>query len=259
MQGAFEIVGAYKTNPGATIEECAAFSGQSLQVRAGEGVTLEQIWTYNKTGGILRVRSPNLHDNTQGIRMRAPAENPQLILPYETSVPLYKTETLTVETSGGEAETDNVFLLVHYDDLPGQEAGLYQWSEIKGSIVNYMGVELAAKTGAVGHWGTPVAINASMDLFKKPKRYAILGYQLDKVVGSVAIAGGGVGELRMGGPGMIEPDVTSEWYIRLSEETGKATIPVFDSQNVGNVKVELGGQTAEAESKVTLFCAELQG
>lgn len=259
MTGTFEVVGAFKTNPRTTIEECAAYTSQTLQVRAGTGVTLEQIWAHNATGGVLRVRSPNLHDNTQGIRMRAPENSQQLILPYATRVPLYETETLIVETSGGEAETDNVFLLVHYDDLPGQDANLYQWAEIAPQIDNYMGVELAARTGAVGHWGTPVALNASMDLFRRPARYAILGYQLNSACGSVVLSGGGIGELRFGGPGMIEPDVTSEWFVRLSEETGKAAIPVFSSQNVGAVNVELGGQTAEHESKVTFLCAKLKG
>jgi len=255
----FELVGAFATNPGTTITACAAFSGQSLEVRAGDGVTLEQLWAYNATGGILRVRSPNLHDNTQGIRMRAPAASPQLILPYASRVPLLKTETLTVETTGGEAETDNVFLLNYYSSLPGMEGNLLHWAEVQPQIDNLMGVEVAAKTGAVGHWGTPVPINTSMDLFRRPARYAVLGYQLDKVVGAVALSGGGVGELRFGGPGMIEPDVTAEWFIRLGEETGQGTIPVFDSQNVGQVSVELGGQTAEAESKITFLCAKLKG
>lgn len=257
--GTFELVGAFKTNPGASISECAAYPGQSLQVRAGEGVTLEQIWTHNVTGGVLRVRSPNLHDNTQGIRMRAPVNSQQLILPYATNIPLYKTETLTVETSGGGAETDNVFLLVHYSDLPGQEGNLLHWQEVEPQIDNYMGVEVAAKTGAVGAWGAGVALNASMDLFRKPARYAILGYQLSVAVGAVTVSGGGVGELLFGGPGMIEPDVTAEWFVRLGQETGQPTIPVFDSQNVGQVLTKLGGGTAEVESLVTFFCAKLKG
>lgn len=256
---AFEVVGAFKTNPGATIEECAAYTGQKLEVRAGEGITLEQLWAYNASGGVLRVRSPNLHDDVQGIRLRAPEANPQLLLPYASKVPLLKTETLTVETSGGGGETDNVFLLNYYNSLPGMEGNLLHWSEVQPQIDNLMGVEVAAKTGAVGHWGTPVALNSSQDLFRRPARYAVLGYQLNSVCGSVVLSGGGVGELRFGGPGMIEPDVTAEWFIRLGEETGQATIPVFDSQNVGQVNVELGGQTAEHESKVTFICAKLKG
>lgn len=259
MTGTFEVVAAFKTNPGATIESCEAYPGQTLQVRAGTGVTLEQLWAFNASGGLLRVRSPNLHDNTQGLRLRAPKENPQLLLPYASKVPLLETETLTVETTGGAAETDNVFLLNHYDDLPGQRSNLFTWAEIEPQIDNLMGVEVAVKSGAVGKWGTPVALNASMDLFRKPSRYAILGYQLSEVMGAIVVSGGGVGELRHGGPGMIEPDVTGEWFVRLSEETGKAAIPVFNSQNVGQVNIEAGGQTAEKETKVTFLCARLKG
>lgn len=259
MSGTFEVIGTFKTNPGATISEAAAYTPQTLQVRAGTGVTLEQIWAYNASGGLLRVRSPNLHDNTQGIRMRAPKENPQLIMPYASKVPLFETETLIVETTGGEAETDNVFLLAHYDDLPGQRSNLFSWAEIEPQIDNLMGVEVAVKSGAVGKWGTAVALNASMDLFRKPARYAILGYQLSEVMGAIVVSGGGIGELKFGGPGMIEPDVTGEWFIHLAEETKKDAIPVFNSQNVGQVNVEAGGQTAEKETKVTFLCARLKG
>lgn len=256
---AFEVVGAFKTNPGATIEECAAYTGQKLEVRAGEGITLEQIWASNATGGVLRVRSPNLHDDVQGIRLRAPKALPQLLLPYASKVPLLKTETLTVETSGGGAETDHVFLLNYYNSLPGMEGNLLHWAEVQPQIDNLMGVEVAAKTGTIGKWGVPVALNSSQDLFRRPSRYAILGYQLSVPVGAVVVSGGGVGELRFGGPGMEEPDVTGEWFIRLGEETGQATIPVFDSQNVGQVNLELGGNTSELESKVTMICAKLKG
>ena len=258
MSGAFEVLYSFATNPGASITETAAATGQSLQIRGGgEGVTLEQQWTHNATGGLTRVRSVNMHDNTQGIRLRAPATKPQLLLPQFMKVNLYETETIIVETTGGSNETDCVFNLIHYDNLPGQEANLKDWAEIQPRINTYMGVELAIKTGAVGKWGTPVALNSSMDLFKKPREYAIIGYQCSAEVGAIVLNGGGVGELRHGGPGLLEQDVTADWFINLNRETGKPAIPVFNSQSVGQINVEAGGGTSETETKVTFICALL--
>lgn len=258
MSGAFEVLYSFATNPGATITETAAATGQSLQIRGGgEGVTLEQQWAHNATGGLTRVRSVNMHDNTQGIRLRAPAAKPQLLLPQMTRVQLYETETIIVETTGGSSETDCVFNLIHYNNLPGQEANLKAWAEIQPRINTYMGVEMAAKTGAVGKWGAAVALNASMDLFKKPREYAIIGYQCSAEVGAVVLSGGGIGELRHGGPGLLEQDVTADWFVQLSEETGQPAIPVFNSQSVNQINVELGGGTAETESKITFICALL--
>jgi len=258
MEGTFEVLGSQILNPSTTVTETTALVGQTLQVRAGSGITLEQVWAYNATGGFLRIRSPNLHDNTQGIRMRAPKANAGIILPYAVKEELQETETLIVETTGGASETDYVFSLLHYNQLPGQNANLYQWAQIEPEIEKIMGVEVAAKTGTVTKWGAPVAIDTSMNLFRAPARYAILGYQLSVEVGAVCVSGGGIGELRQGGPGVILPDLTNEWFVRLSEETGQAAIPVFSSMNVGAVNVELGGGTSELESKVTFLCAKLK-
>lgn len=257
--GAFEVVFGSATNPRATITECTAAAGQNFQVKASDAnATLNQIWGFNASGGIIRVRSPRMHDDVQGIRARVNRSLPQVLLPYDVAEQLYSTDTLIVETSGGEAETDNVFLLIHYPALPGSEGRLMHDTEVMPNIDAVIGVELSARTGAVGRWGAPIALNTSMDLFQRPRNYAILGYQLSAACGAIVFSGTDVGPLRHGGPGMEEPDVTSEWFVGLARESKQAAIPVFNSQNVGQVNVELGGQTAEAESKVTVILGRLR-
>lgn len=259
--GAFEVIVGYATNPSTTITACTALTGQSFQVRAtpeGSKTILQQVWANNKTGGTVRVKSPRMHDDQQGIRIRAPKENQRLLLPYDVAEDLYSTDTLEVQTSGGASETDQVALLVHYQQLPGTEAQLKTYEEIAPRIQSYMGVEITAKAGAaVSAWGAGVALNTSMDVFKKPDEYAILGYQLDTACTAVALKGTDIGEVRMGGPGAVEPDLTGEWFILLSKESGEAAIPVFNSQNVGNILAEVADTTAESEHHITFFCAQL--
>lgn len=257
--GAFEVVAGFVKNPGATVSEMKPFTGQTFTVRATNSpVELINAWGENATGGTMRVRSPRLHDNTQGIRWRVSKALPQMLMPYDANETLYPTDVLTFEQSGGAAEVDTGYLLLHYDNIEGSNANVRSWAEVQSQIQAYMGVEVAVKTGAEGVWGTPVALNVSMDLFKRPLRYAVLGYALDAAVGSVALSGIEPGQLRFGGPGSLIPDITSEWFIRLSAESGKPAIPIFDSQNVGSVNVELAGSEATVERHVTFLCAQLR-
>jgi hypothetical protein len=257
--GAFEIIAGFVKNPGAELKPLAAFSGQTYVVRATTaGATLENAWAENASGGVVRVKSTRMHDNTQGIRWRAAKKEVQMLMPFSTKETLYPTDTLTVESSGGGSEVDTAYLLAHYDNIEGSNANVRSWAEVQPQVMMYMGVEVTVKTGAEGVWGKPVALNTSMDLFKRPMRYAILGYQLDTTVGAVALSGIEPGQLRQGGPGTILPDITSEWFIRLSAESGQPAIPVFDSQNVGSCNVEIAGSEAEVERHVTFLCAMLR-
>lgn len=260
--GAFEVIAAYKTNPGAVVSATAAYEGQSLQVRAtpeGSETILQQCWANNKTGGIVRVRSPRMHDDVQGIRARVGASDQRLLLPAQVREKLYSTDTLTVETTGGEAETDDVALLMHYSSLPGSEGDFRTWEEVQPQVEQYMGVEVTLESAAaVGKWGAGVALNNAMDVFKKPSRYAILGYHLDLACTAISLRGTDIGEVRCGGPGALEPDLTGDWFIRLSQESGEPAIPVFNSQNVGNILAECADNEAKVQRHVTFLCALLR-
>jgi len=259
--GAFEIIAGYYKEPGATLKELKPFTGQTYTVRAtNSSVALENAWAESWSGSVLRVHSPRMHDNTQGIRWRVAKTNVQMLMPFNAKETLYPTDTLTVEgTSAAEAKILTAYLLAHYDNIEGSNANLRSWAEVQPQNNQYMGVEVTVKTGAEGAWGKPVAINGSMDLFKRPYRYAVLGYVLDTEVGAIAMSGIEPGQLRHGGPGSILPDVTSEWFIRLSAESGQPAIPVFDSQNAGAVNIECAGSEVEVERHVTFLCAQLSG
>lgn len=258
---AIEIVAGRVVNPGATITETTPAAGQTFAVRTtpeGTRVTLENLWGQNATGGVARVRSPRMHDNVQGIRTRVPKGDPRLLLPFAVREPLYNQDTLIVESSGGGAETDTVYYLVSYDKLPGSEGNFKHPAEVLPRIMNIMGVELKPKSGATpGNWGAAVALNSNQDQFKRPHEYALLGYVVNNECGAVAFHGTDIGEVRVGGPGAVEPAWTNEWFIRLSEETGLPCIPCFQAGNVPSILAEVNSAAAEAEFLVTALCAEL--
>src|SRR5271157_2320986 len=121
---AFEVVGAQALNPGAAFTAMTAGVGQTFNVRTtpeGSKTWLEQVWGSNATGGSARIRSNRMHDNVQGLRLRIPKLNQRILLPYAVKEELYNQDVLTVETTGGAAETDDLFYLNHYEKLPGSE------------------------------------------------------------------------------------------------------------------------------------------
>lgn len=258
---AIEVVGARVVNPGATITEMTALTGQTFAVRTtpeGTKVTLENVWGDNATGGVARVRSPRMHDNVQGIRLRIPKANRRLLLPFAVKEPLYNQDTLIVESSGGGAETDALYYIVSYEKLPGSEGNFKHPEEVFPRILNVSGVELKPKSGATtGQWGVAVALNSLMDQFKRPKEYAILGYVLSAECGAVAFRGTDIGEVRVGGPGAVEPGWTGEYFVRLSQETGLPAIPCFQAGNVPSILCEVSSAGAETEFPLTVLVAEL--
>jgi hypothetical protein len=249
-------------NPGAEFKPFAAVTGQSHLVRTipeGSTADLLQIWAENATGGSVRIHSPRMHDNVQGIRLRVPAANGELLLPYAVKEGLYNQDSLEVEGTGGAGETDTIYYLNHYSQLSGAEGTFRSWAEVEPRVEKYMGVEVPLKTGAVtGEWGVPKAINSAMDQFDRPYEYAILGYIMDVAVGALAFRGTNVGEIRCGGPGVLKPDLTQEWFIRLSEESGMPAIPCFMSGNAGSVLVEACQSAAEAARNPTVLLAKLR-
>ena len=258
---AFEVVGGRVVNPSTTFTELTALKGSQFSVRTtpeGTKVTLQQIWSQNKTGGSARIRSSRMHDDVNGIRVRVPAANPRILLPYDVAEPLYNQDTLIPECTGGGSETDTVFWLNYYSQLPGSEGAFRSWAEVQPRIMKYMGTELTLTSGATaGDWGESKPINPSPDLFKRPYEYALLGYLVDKECGAVGFHGTDIGEVRCGGPGAVEPDLTGEWFIRLSEETKQAAIPTFQAANVPSILAEVAHTTAETAIHVTLLCAQL--
>lgn len=257
---ALQVVSGRVTNPAATLTALTVNTGDSLAVRSFpfESVALlEQAWAQEATIGVLRIRSARMHDAAQGIRLRVGLTALPL-LPDELVQPLFPSDVLTVELSGGAAETDVGALLLLYADLPGIEAQLGTWEEIEPRIVSIMGAEQTLTTGAtVGDYGGGQAMNADFDNFKRGTHYALLGYLTDIAVGIVGITGADTGNLRVGGPGPLRPDITSRWFVNLARQSGRPHIPILNADNIAGTTIDLVHTAAGTAVNVTLILAEL--
>lgn len=261
MPRTFEVISGRVVNPGAALTALTPNTGDTFNVRnfsLQSAASLEDIWTMGAAAQVVRVRSPKLHDFSNGLRLVSTAGVTRGLLPDEGREPLYPSDGLTVESTGGAAETDSVALLVRYEDLPGQQARLAGWDELKPRIAHLVGLQTTvAAPATAGDYAAGVGIDTTAGALKANTDYAILGYDVDTQCLLVGFQSTDFGSLRLGGPGGNEPDDTRGWFIDLSRRTGDPYIPIFNSNNKGNVLVSVA-KVALTATQVGVILAELK-
>lgn len=261
---AIDTITGFVTAPGATLTAWTMATGDSLSIRnfpADKKAFLLDMWGFNQAAGILRVRSPRLHDNVQGIRYRIPGTSTALPLADQRWLQqLYTQDNLIAEQSGsavaGQIETGS--LLVYYDDLPGISARLTTWDDVKARGIQTYTQETQHTPGVAGGYSGQVAINANFDLMQANMDYALLGYVTDAQDCSVCIRGTDTGNVRVSGPAnSLIRDVTRWWFRWLGELSGKPCIPIINAANKFNTFADVVANQAGTAINVNWIFAEL--
>jgi len=223
-------------------------------------VRLVQAWADNQTAGVLRIRSPKLHDNVQGIRYKVTASDTVPLLPWGAPQRLYPTDVLSADLTGSATAGDieSAALLIQYDDLPGVAGRFITHDEVNKRSVNVLTVENTIATGTAGGWSGSEAINAEFDLFKANTDYALIGYVVDTECLAIGWRGADTGNLRVGGPGHETlRHVTADWFMRLSRGYGVPAVPVFNSLNKAGISVDAAQDENGADPLVQSLFVEL--
>lgn len=263
MPKALEVIGFRATAIGATLAALTNNTGNSNIVRAAAPNTvawLIQMWCDVQVAGTIRVRSPKLHDNVQGIRFDTVVSDVIPLMPWGVRQILYPQDTLTVELAGSAVagDVEDACLLIYYDDLPGVQARLAKWSDIAGKIQQIVTVENTIATTTTGDWGGEEAINAEFDLLKANTDYALLGYTVDTEGGAVGWRGADTGNLRVGGPACeTNRDLTTDWFKSLAIMLDLPLIPVFNSANKAGILIDAMQDENDANITVNSIFAEL--
>lgn len=262
MGVALELISGRVTAPGAALTALTMAAGNSNTVRNADlasVVALLQVWGNNATAGIAEIKSPKLHDNVHGIRVRIPAaDNGPLFMPgmWQRLVPQ---DTLTLTLSGGAgAEIDQLQLLIYYSNLPGNSARLISRAELLKRTVNEWTTEIAVTPGVAGGYSGQVAINSTFDNFKANTDYAIVGYLVDARCAAVRFTSPDFSNLGIGGPGdLVNRHITARWFDYLTEEFGIPLIPVFNAANKAGTLVDIAQDNGGAAVNVTAILHEL--
>ncbi len=268
MPKAMDTISGGVTAPGATLTAWTVATGDSLAIRSApfdKRVYLLGSWAFNQVAGVLRVRSPRLHDNVQGIRLRITASDAEPLFPDSANKGfkqfLIPQDTLVVEHSGsavaGQIEAGS--LLVWYDDLPAISGRFISNDDLTKFGINIIGQEMTVTTGTTVAYTGQVAINVTNDNFKANTDYALLGGMVDTRVASVAVRGVDTGNLRVSFPGEpTQRHVTSNWFQRLAFALDLPLIPVFNSANKAAILIDALGNQAAITTVITLFMVEMQ-
>jgi len=247
-----------------TLAALAPVSGDSLSVAnfaIGKLAWLVQVWCDVQAAGTLRIRSPKMHDNVNGLRIDTIASDAKPLLPWGAMQPLYPNDSLIVELAGSATAGDieYVVLLEYFDEMPGVGARLFSWDQIKGRIDQLLTVENTIATGSTAAYGGSEAINAEIDQFQQGVDYALLGYKVDIECAAIGYRAIDFGNLRIGGPGdEADPDLYSNWFVRLSNDYGKPMIPVFNGSNKASVLVDAVQDENGADTTITTYLARLR-
>lgn len=263
MGKAWELITGRALTPGAGPTALVPNTSDSFQVRSTPDSSppwLVGMWGSAATAGLLRLRSPRMHDNTQGIRFVLPAALRRDLMPDELQTQLYSQDILTFEIGGGAAETDAGALLFYYPDLGGSDQRLGTWEQIKPLIAEVCTIEVAVAGPVVaGDWSPGTAINATNDLLKANADYAVLGYQSGTDCLAVAIKGSDTANYRVGGPGTTEAIETRDWFVSLARRSAFPAIPVINQANRASTLVHVAHTTAAGTITVDLIVARLTG
>lgn len=257
MPRGLELVTGRVTAPGATTTALTANSGNSFAIRSAlpnTPIWLLQAWGDFQAVGFVQIRSPRLHDNVRGIRLDMAVSDVAPLLADGPLQPLFPQDTLVVEAQGsavaGDIET--MGMLIYYEQLPGVDARLATWEQIRALVKHRLTVEATLALGTSGDYTGEEAITAESDLLKGNTDYALIGYSVDAECGSIRIRGVDMGNLGVGGPGNDSiRHYTPSWFKMLSLMTGLPLIPVFNSAN--RAAILLDGVQDENGTDVTLL------
>jgi hypothetical protein len=267
---ALEMISGSTTAAGAGPLAIGFVPGQTGVVRnytVGNAYLLT-MWSKNQVTGWTRVRSPRLHDNTQGIRVPASILTTRTQLPLGFPQKLVAQDTLVVEKAGSgvAGDIENASLLIYYDSLSGANGRYIDPSELERRIVNIFTITHAiVGLVAASVYGTAQALSgaATGDLMKANTDYALLGGTCSESSAtgatSVVIQGVDTGNLVVGFPVIPgDADETRDWFIWLSKAFGRPLIPVVNAANKGGTTVAVMNDENANTVNVTTIWAELR-
>lgn len=230
-----EIVTATATQPN-TGAAAAAVTGDSLTVKNGKSgkVILLAAWaTIQATAGFAQINVPSGHDTTRGYRVGVAASSTEQMLPLGIGHPLQPQELMSIQLAGSNTagDVEQWSGLVRYDDLPGVNARMLDWSALRSRMEKVTSIEQSIVSVAGPGYSGEVVINTASDLLMANRDYALLGITCRSRVHAITLRGPDTGNVRVGCPGTQRYELSANWFAQLARAYDTQCIPVFNSGN----------------------------
>jgi hypothetical protein len=261
MPQAFFVTSGFFTAGGAGNAPATSSPGDTFQVpsfNVNSPAYLENMWVQGASTDWISVKSPKMHDNNQGIRLRTGGTQQRFLLQQGMEQPLYPVDTPTVTIDETAAASGAITLMYRFTDLPGIQPRLDTWTNIQPRIKQISGVDVAlGACPAIGSYSAGNAINSTFDNFQAGVDYALIGYLASSAGLTLAVQGIDTGNVKVGGPLSVDPLVTAGFFADLSTDSGFPTIPIIAANNKGSTNVYQVANSALAAQTVTLILAML--
>lgn len=263
MPPALDTITSQGTAIGAALAATTVASGDSFQIKNAALTSkawMLSFWTHNLVAGMVRIRSPKMHDNVDALRARTLIATLDPLLPLGTKHAFTPQDTLIVELAGSAVggNIESVVQMMYYEDLPGQSGRYITPDQLMARQKNIIGVRLAITLGTTTGYNGARAINADVDQLHANTDYAILGITSDIDTAAICVRGPDFGNLRASVPGATKLwQLTDRWFLKLAKEYGLPLIPVFNSANKGATLIDAVNNQAGGTANVTIYCAEL--
>lgn len=266
-------IGAFKQNAtgGAFASDAlAANSGDSLSVLNfvdGSDAWIEEIYSgTSATKGEFALFGARFGDPILGYRweqqfnptLSGPDGVPQASLPPNVDLPVYRTDTLTLQALATAADNLNVVMQVYYENVEGTHQRIVSWPQISNNIERFLGIEVTVTPGTTGNYGTAVAINANDDRLVGDYDYALLGYTVDQPVLSIGIKGPDTGNFRICMPGSWDQRRNAGYFQDQDFRRTTPHIPILNALNKATTFLDGVSPTNVGATKVSLVLGQLR-
>jgi hypothetical protein len=266
---------AFKANAagGTFADTLAATTGDSLAVANFNtgGARVLEAWAIDSDSVAefqwFYSRPEATHDQQHGVRFEVPAAalggaatNAAFnVLQGMDVINLFKSDTATIQASCTAADDLILSYITEYDDLPGASAVFANPGQVAAMHKSKVGIFSGPTGGTVGLYGTARAINADDDRLHANTWYAILGCTVQVQVTTISLIGPDWGGQRIGLPAGSLYLNSSSWFLDQSIKWNKPMIPCFNSNNKGNVLVQVCDGEGATAAKIDFNLVELTG
>jgi hypothetical protein len=238
----------------------AALAGDSLITRNyGRNPFLLSAWQTNQTAGFGQLAWPTGHDTTRGFRCGVPAANGQVILPVGAQMRITPQEAVavTIAATAVAGDVEQLSWLTCYDIDKGQR--LIDWAEVQKRMAKMTTVEssLVSVASSYGPTGGEL-VNADSDLLIANRDYALIGASCRTACHCIAVAGPDTGNDKIGVPGFLRFELTSQWFKLLSNAHGLPLIPIINSGNKASTSLFVSADENAGTFVITLHLALLE-